>query len=147
MHDVMRKRLWRKLEALPDEQLYQVLDYIEFLEARYAREAGRQPDGLQRLAERFEDRMRARSVAPMAIGGTMRLIGTAGRMIDGLSDIGKELIEPLVPAHPAAAKLARRDVDSAGVAAGAPARTAPAGPAAADAAARSPSPDPGGTSA
>ena len=36
MHDVMRKRLWRKLEALPDEQLYQVLDFIEFLEAKYA---------------------------------------------------------------------------------------------------------------
>jgi hypothetical protein len=114
MHDVMRKRLLRKLESLPDEQLYQVLDYIEFLEARYARQAEAQPDGLQRLAERLEDRLRARSVAPAAIGGTMRIIGTAGRMLDGLSEMGRDLLTPPVRTP------ATRSVDSSAAAAPTP---------------------------
>lgn len=92
MHDVMRKRLWRKLEALPDEQLYQVLDYIEFLEAKYTREATPQPGGLQRFAERLEDRMRARSLAPRAMSGTMKIIGTAGRMLDNIAEAGQQIL-------------------------------------------------------
>jgi hypothetical protein len=123
MHDVMRKRLWRKLESLPDDQIYQVLDYIEFLEARYARQAQAPADGLQRLAERFEDRLRARSLAPAAIGGTMRLIGTAGRVLDGLTEAGRELFEP--PARAVAGGAApgspapgRRNADAAAAAPG-----------------------------
>lgn len=92
MHDVMRKRLWRKLEALPEQQLYQVLDYIEFLEAKYAPGAASEPGGLQRFAERLEDRMRARAVAPRVMGGTMTLLGAAGRLIDGIAQTGKELL-------------------------------------------------------
>jgi|SRR5690606_35368370 len=92
MHDVMRKRLWRKLEALPEEQLYQVLDYIEFLEAKYAPGAASAPGGLQRFAERVEDRMRARALAPRVMGGTMTLLGAAGRLIDGITQTGKEIL-------------------------------------------------------
>ncbi len=66
MEDVTRKRIMRMLERLPEEQLYQVLDYIEFLEVKYARAAGREPDALQRFAERVEDQMRVRSIAPRA---------------------------------------------------------------------------------
>jgi hypothetical protein len=33
MHDALRQRLIRKIESLPDEQIYQILDYIEFLES------------------------------------------------------------------------------------------------------------------
>ncbi len=36
MHDVLRTRLLRKLESLPEAQVYQVLDYIEFLESKYS---------------------------------------------------------------------------------------------------------------
>lgn len=86
-----RKRVMRMLEGLPEEQLYQVLDYIEFLEVKYAREAGKKPDPFQRFAERVEDQMRLRSVAPKAMKGTMKLMSTAGRMLDGVRDLGKEL--------------------------------------------------------
>jgi hypothetical protein len=41
MHDILRERIWRKLQALPPEQVYQVLDYLEFLEAKYARDRAR----------------------------------------------------------------------------------------------------------
>ncbi|NIR60692.1 MAG: DUF2281 domain-containing protein [Gammaproteobacteria bacterium] len=95
MHDVMRKRLWRKLEALPDDQLYQVLDFIEFLEGKYAPGQAPQPLGIQRFAERLEDRLRVRSVAPRAMSGTMKLLGTAGRMLDGLAEAGQGFVEGL----------------------------------------------------
>ena len=95
MHDVMRRRLMRKLEALPDEQLYQVLDFIEFLEAKYAPGRAPEPTGLQRFAERLEDRMRLREVAPKAMSGTMKLIGTAGRFVNALAEAGQGVVEGL----------------------------------------------------
>jgi hypothetical protein len=91
MHDVMRKRLLRKLEALPEAQLYQVLDYIEFLEAKYAPGVAPEPTGLQRFAERVEDRMRARAIAPRVMGGAMTLLGAAGRVLDGIAQTGREI--------------------------------------------------------
>ncbi|NIY12141.1 MAG: hypothetical protein GWN02_29440, partial [Gemmatimonadetes bacterium] len=89
-----RKRVVRKLEGLPEEQLYQVLDYIEFLEAKYAREAGRKPDAFQQFAERVEDQMRIRSLAPRAMKGTMKVMSTAGRVIDGVRELGRDLVRP-----------------------------------------------------
>ncbi|MFP4623704.1 MAG: hypothetical protein ACLFRX_05945 [Gemmatimonadota bacterium] len=94
MEDVTRKRIQRMLEALPEEQLYQVLDYIEFLQAKYARESDRKPDAFQQFAERVEDQMRLRSVAPKAMKGTMRLMSTAGRMLDGVREFGQGLTKP-----------------------------------------------------
>ena len=88
MEEVTRKRVMRLLEALPEEQLYQMLDYMEFLQAKYAREAGRKPDPFQQFAERVEDQMRLRSVAPKAMKGTMKLMSTAGRVLDGVRDLG-----------------------------------------------------------
>src|SRR5262245_41710915 len=36
MNDHLRERIVRKLETLSDERGYQVLDYVEFIESRYA---------------------------------------------------------------------------------------------------------------
>jgi len=92
MHDILRDRILRKLEVLPESQIYEVLDYIEFLEARYARAAAAQPDALQRFAERLEDSMRMRSVAPKVISGTVGLVGTARRVLQGVADAGREIL-------------------------------------------------------
>lgn len=94
MEEVTRKRIIRMLDRLPEEQLYQVLDYIEFLELKYARAAARKPDAFQEFAERVEDQLRVRSLAPKAMKGTMRLMSGAGRVLDGVRDIGKGLTEP-----------------------------------------------------
>lgn len=94
MEDITRKRILRKLEELPEAQLYQVLDYIEFLELKYARDSARQPDTFQQFAERLEDQMRVRSLAPKAMKGTMKVVSTAGKMIDGVRSLGKELVTP-----------------------------------------------------
>src|SRR5207237_279486 len=36
MNDILRDRLLRKLDTLSDDKAYQVLDYVEFLESKYA---------------------------------------------------------------------------------------------------------------
>lgn len=95
MHDILRDRLWRKLEALPEQQLYQVLDYMEFLESKYAPGQTREPDVLTKFAERFEDSMRMRSVAPKVIFGAVGLMGTARKVVRGVTDAGKDLLGAL----------------------------------------------------
>jgi hypothetical protein len=94
MEEVTRKRVLRRLETLPEEQLYQVLDFIEFLEAKYAREASRKPDAFQQFAERVEDQMRVRALAPRAMKGTMKVMSTAGKVLDGVRDLGRAVATP-----------------------------------------------------
>lgn len=92
MHDILRERIWRKLEVLPEKQLYEALDYIEFLEGKYAADRARRPDTFQRFAERLEDSMRMRSVAPRVITGTLGLFGTAQKVIRGVTDAGRDIL-------------------------------------------------------
>ena len=100
MHEVLRERIMRKLEVLPEQQLYQTLDYIEFLEAKYAADLAREPDSLQRFAERLEDGMRMRSVAPKVITGTVGLLGSARKVMKTVSDAGRDIIAPVTPPKP-----------------------------------------------
>jgi hypothetical protein len=91
MHDILRDRILRKLEALPEERLYQVLDYIEFLESKYAPGRAGRADGLQRFAEKLEDSMRMRNVAPKVISGTVGAVGTARRVLLDVAGAGREI--------------------------------------------------------
>jgi len=78
VNDLLWERLKRKLETLPDDKAYQVLDYIEFLESKYAeRPAGAAP--FQKVAETLEDTLRAGRVPAKIIKGTMDAVGGAGR--------------------------------------------------------------------
>lgn len=93
MHDVLRDRIWRNLEALPDERLYQVLDYIEFLGSKYARDKVRPPaSSLRAFGERLEDKLRVNRVGMSAIRGTLGVVGTADRMVTGLADVGRSVL-------------------------------------------------------
>jgi hypothetical protein len=91
MNDILRDRIMRKLSVLPDVQLYQVLDYIEFMESKYAPGRAARPDGIQRFAERLEDGMRMRNVAPKVISGTVGMMGTARRVLMGVAEAGREI--------------------------------------------------------
>jgi hypothetical protein len=91
MHDLLRDRIIRHLEALPEVQQYQVLDYIEFLSSKYNRQV-RQPGGVQRFGERLEDRMRAQGVALGTIRGAMGVVGTATRMVSGITEAGAAVL-------------------------------------------------------
>src|SRR5213079_2358922 len=81
-------RLQRKLEALPEDKAYQVLDYVEFLESKYAeRPAGAAP--FQKVAETLEDTMRAGRVPVNIIKGTMDAVGKAGKFLERFAAAGK----------------------------------------------------------
>lgn len=95
MHDVLRQRLLRKLESLPDEQIYQVLDFIEFLDSKYARSAPVEASGLQRFAENLEDKLRSKAVSPATIREAFQLISAADRVLSGVSSAGKQILSEL----------------------------------------------------
>ena len=91
MHDVLRDRILRHLESLPEMQQYQVLDYIEFLSSKYNRSV-RQPGGVQRFGELLEDKMRAQGVALGTIRGALGVVGTAGRVVSGITEAGRTVL-------------------------------------------------------
>ncbi len=92
MNDILRERMLRKLETLSEERAYQVLDYIEFLESKYAeRPAGAAP--FQKVAETLEDTLRAGRVPVTIIRGTMDAVGKAGKFLEGLAAAGKAAVE------------------------------------------------------
>ena len=93
MNEFLKKRLERKLEALPDERLYQVLDYIEFLESKYAARTSNEASPFQKLAETVEDTMRAGRMSVSAIRGTMDAMGAASRVMGGLAAAGKAVVD------------------------------------------------------
>jgi hypothetical protein len=92
VNDVLAERVRRKLEAMPDEQAYQILDYIEFLESKYAQRAAGAPP-FQKVAETLEDTLRAGRVPVTIIKGTMDAVGKAGRFLGGLAAAGKAAVD------------------------------------------------------
>ena len=50
MNDILRERLIRKLDTLPEEKIYQILDYIDFLESKYAPKPSTAPNPLNPLS-------------------------------------------------------------------------------------------------
>jgi len=106
MNEFLRKRIERKLEALPDERVYQVLDYIEFLESKYATRTPESPSALQRLAETVEDTLRAGRVSATAIKSTMDTMAAAGRVVGGIAAAGKAVVDEVTGQKPAPPKAA-----------------------------------------
>lgn len=95
MHDVLRTRLLRRIETLPEEQVYQVLDFIEFLEAKYAKDLSTEASGLQRFAENLEDKMRKKALSPATLREAFQLISAADRALSGVSKAGKQILAEL----------------------------------------------------
>ena len=93
MNEFLKKRIDRKLEALPDERVYQILDYIEFLESKYAAKTNSEPGAFQKLAETVEDTLRAGRMSASAIRGTMDAMSAASRVMGGLAAAGKSVVD------------------------------------------------------
>lgn len=97
MNDLLRQRILRRLETLPDERAYQILDYIEFLESKYAERAA--PTGIfAKITETVEDTMRAAKIPAKAISGTAGVVDSAGRLMRGLAAAGQAVVEEAVKA-------------------------------------------------
>ena len=101
MNEILLERLRRKLEALPDEKAYEVLDFIEFLESKYAERAAGAP-AFQKVAETLEDTMRAGRVPVSMIKGTMDAVARAGKLLERVAAAGKAAVEEAThkPADP-----------------------------------------------
>jgi hypothetical protein len=84
VNEFLKERVLRRIEALPEDRVFQVLDYIEFLESRYAAKPVADLTVVQRLAEGVQDTLRAGNIPPAAIAETMGLMQKAMGILDGV---------------------------------------------------------------
>ena len=112
MNDVLAERIRRRLDTMSDEQAYQVLDYVEFLESKYAQRAAGAP-AFQKVAETLEDTLRAGRVPVNIIRGTMDAVGKAGKFLEGLAAAGKAAVQDATrtTGEKPAEKLAEKPVE------------------------------------
>lgn len=96
MNQFLTDRVTRRLETLSDERVYQVLDYIEFLESKYAEATPAPPGVFQRFAEGVEDTMRAGRVSASTVAETMGLLSKAMGVLGGVAAAGKSVASDLV---------------------------------------------------
>ena len=100
MNPYLRDKLIQKLETLSDERGYQLLDYVEFLESKYAERtaaaAGANP--LSRFADAVEEKMRAGKVSASTIAETMGLMNRAMGVLNGAAAAGKSVANDLMSA-------------------------------------------------
>lgn len=95
MNDLLKQRILRALETLSDERAYQVLDYVEFLESKFAER--QRPSGiLAKLTETVEDTMRAGKLPVKAISGTMGIMDSAAKVMKGLAAAGQSVVNEAV---------------------------------------------------
>ncbi len=99
MDQLLKERIIRRLDNLPNDKAYQVLDYVEFLESKFGSRSG-QASTLEKLADRVEDTLRAGRVSVSAIKGTRDVLDAAGRVMQGLAEAGRTVVNELqVPAQ------------------------------------------------
>jgi hypothetical protein len=91
MNDILRDRLIRKLDTLPEERVYQIFDYIDFLESKYAQRSSQTGNPLTRFAEGVEDTLRAGKMSAGVIGGTMSIMNKAVGAINEVAAAGKSV--------------------------------------------------------
>jgi len=107
MHEVLKDRIQRRLETLPEDRLYQVLDYIEFLESKYAERQAPGPNVFQRFAEGVEDTLRAGNVSASTVAEAMGFMSKAMGVLSGVAAAGKSVASDIAgatkPRPPAAA--------------------------------------------
>jgi hypothetical protein len=107
MHDILKDRILRRLETLPEDRLYQVLDYIEFLESKYATRQAPGPNAFQRFAEGIEDTLRAGNVSASTITEAMGFMSKAMGVMNGVAAAGKSVASDIVGTVGAAATKAQ----------------------------------------
>jgi hypothetical protein len=101
MNAYLRDKMLQKLETLSDERGYQVLDYIEFLESRYAERAttaagAAAGNPLSRFADAVEEKLRAGKVSATTIAETMGFMNKAVGVLSGAAAAGKSVASDLM---------------------------------------------------
>ena len=99
MNEQLKQRILRRLETLGDERAYQILDYIEFLESKYAERAA--PTNLiAKITESIEDTMRAARLPLKAISGTTGLVDSAGKVMKGVAAAAESVVSEALGGSP-----------------------------------------------
>jgi hypothetical protein len=96
MNEHLRDRILRKLETLSDERGYQVLDYAEFLESRYAERESPSANTFTRFTEAIEDKLRAGKVSASAIAETVGFMNRAASVLNNAVETGTKMASDLV---------------------------------------------------
>ncbi len=97
MNPLLRDRIVRSLETMSDERAYQVLDYVEFLESKYAQRPAL-ASAFERFAEGIEDTLRAGRVPATAVAETMTFLNKAVGVLSGVAAAGKSVASDIVQA-------------------------------------------------
>jgi len=92
MNDILRERLMRKLDMMPEDKLNQVLDYIDFLDSKVSAS----PNPIRSFAEGVESTLRAGKVGASAISGTMNIMNKAVGAISEVAAAGKSVATGLM---------------------------------------------------
>jgi hypothetical protein len=101
MNEHLRDRILRKLETLSDERGYQVLDYVEFIESRYAEREAPTATTFSKFTEAIEDKLRASRVSANTIAETIGFMNRAASVLNNALETGKSMANELVnPARP-----------------------------------------------
>jgi hypothetical protein len=97
MNEHLRQRILRRLEALSDDRAYQILDYIEFLETRYADRAapGSTTNAFTKFTEAVEDKLRAGRMSASTIAETVGLMNRAANVLNGALQATKSMANEL----------------------------------------------------
>lgn len=93
MDPALRDRILRALEPLDDDKGYQVLDYVAFLESRYARRPAAPDTVFSRFAGAVEDTLRASRVSAGTVAQAMGLMNQAMGVLAGVTAAGKSVVE------------------------------------------------------
>ena len=116
MNESLRDRILRKLETLSDERGYQVLDYVDFLESRYAERQNPQ-NAFTRFTDSIEGTLRAGKVSASPVAETMGFLNKAANVLGGAMQAGKSMANDLVQG---ASSMASSVQSSAGQGTGSP---------------------------
>jgi hypothetical protein len=95
MNEHLRQRILRRLEALPDDRGYQILDYVEFLETKYAERTASAATAFTKFTDAVEDRLRAGRVSATAIAETVGLMNRAANVLNGAMQATKSMANEL----------------------------------------------------
>jgi hypothetical protein len=120
----IRDRIQRKLAALNEDRLYQVLDFVEFLELKYPAAQPTAPaNPLQRFADGIEDRLRAGGIAASTVSEAMGFLNKAVGVLGNVATAAQSAAQRVGDAVNEAAQG-----PPSGPRPGAPSTAGPAGP-------------------
>ena len=86
----------RRLEVLPEDRQYQVLDFVEFLESKYAQRQAPGPNVFQKFAEGVEDTLRAGNLSASTVAEAMGFMSKAMGVLNGVAAAGKSVAADIV---------------------------------------------------